>query len=119
MAKETKKPSTADWLDIEDAPLEHPVKESTWRDMGDLVGSAPGRLPPGHMVVLLPEAGATGEVCIWRVSRQFVAGPGGRGGRFESTGFWSLRNSGGQRIGWEPVGWRPYQEPAYEPKRAS
>jgi len=124
MAKEAKKSTTADWLD--EAQSDHPVKESPWRDMRELfdpveVGgvSVPRSPSAGSLFVLLPEAGTVGEVCVWRVSRQFVAGPGGRGGGFEPVGFWSLRNSGGQRIGWEPVGWRPYEEPAYQPKKAS
>ncbi len=117
MAKEAKK-STADWLD--EAQLEQATKEPAWRDMRDLVDSVQGHHPDaGSLAVLLPKARTVGEICVWRVSRQFVPGPGGRGGRFEPVGFWSLRNSGGQRIAWEPVGWRPYEEPAHVPRRAS
>ena len=117
MAKEAKKSTTADWLD--DAQLEQPTKEPAWRDMRDLVDPVRGRYPDaGSLFVLLPEAGTVGEVCVWRVSRQFVPGVGGRGGGFKPIGFWSLRNSGGQRIGWEPIGWRAYEEPAYAPRRA-
>ena len=114
MAKEAKKSTTADWLD--DAQLEQPTKEPVWRDMRELDGRE--KFLQGGLVVLLPEVGTVGEVCVWRTSRQFVPGEGGRGGRFELVGFWSLRNSGGQRIAWEPVGWRPYEEPAYAPRRA-
>jgi hypothetical protein len=121
MAKEMKKAaSVADWLDDDRNEPLLPKEKSEWRDMRDLVDPMQGRFPDaGQLVVLLPEAGAVGHICVWRVSRQFVAGSDGRGGRFEPVGFWSLRNSGGQRIGWDPIGWRPCEEPVYVSKKAS
>jgi hypothetical protein len=64
----------------------------------------------GEPVWLTPD-GTTEYIAVWRVTREF------KDGRFQPVGFWALRNSGGQRIGFEPLGYRKYEEPIYTPKK--
>lgn len=110
MAKKTgHTPSAADWLDSEqETEPQYVAMPNEWRPMDEI-----GELRSGELRVLTP-GGLTGYVCAWRQSRAFDVASG----RWAAVGFWTLRDSGGQRIGWEPVGWLPYQEPAFEEKRA-
>lgn len=105
MAKKTgQAPSAADWLDSEqETEPQHVAVPDSWRSMDEI-----GELRSGELRVLTP-GGRLGHVCAWRQSRAFDT----VNGRWVETGFWTLHNSGGQQIGWEPVGWLPYQEPAY------
>jgi hypothetical protein len=119
MAKKSEQASVADWLDSDGDSVRSQPESATnqeqiddWREMSTL-GVAHDA---GALVVLTPDR-RQGFTCSWRESRQFVPGADGRGGRFATIGFWSLGRSGGQRIGWEPVGWRPYEEERpYAPK---
>lgn len=117
MAEKAKRSNSVDWLDEPDpAPVAEVEKTvpgaEGWRDMGEIGADETSGRP-----VVLTGQNQT-QVCVWRVSRRFVPGPDGRGGRFEPVGFWALRNSGGQRIQFEPTAWRPYTEADFYPKRA-
>lgn len=119
MAKQGKAAGVADLFDAENAgsnPAERrevvAAPDDGWRDIETITTDE----TDGNVVVLTADRKHQGRVCMWRTSREFVAGPEGRGGRFQAVGFWSERNTGGQRITWEPIAWRPYAEPAYEPK---
>lgn len=53
--------------------------------------------------------GALSVTGVWRQSRKFIAG------KFEPTSFWAIHNGGGQRIAFEPVGYREHQDaPFYQ-----
>lgn len=79
-----------EWLDMPSEPVGYPYN--------------------GEPVWLTPDA-MTEYLATWRVTREF------RNGRFTPTAFWVYRNSGGQRIHFEPLGYRRYEEPIYLPKK--
>lgn len=98
MARKSEQPSVADLMDFE----QDKSPADGWRPMDELVDV--------EGPVVLTADRKTGQIAKWRLSREFVSGPGGRGGGFQKVGFWAAGLSGGQRIPWEPVGWRPYEE---------
>ena len=61
--------------------------------------------------VLVTDDGVNYITAVWRRTRHFCAG------RFQDTGFWSVYNSGGQRVRLHPgkdykaIGYKPYVEP--------
>lgn len=134
--RRAKAPSAADWLDGEksELPVETgsgsgfdgeesaaPVESrpDSWREMAEIVDPGRGVSPPEGVPFVLTCDRVVGIVASWRRSREFVPGPGGRGGRFEPVGFWTARKSSGQRLPWAPVAWRPYEELAYESRKSA
>ena len=84
---------------------------------GDLLGDEPPQpewleLPEykfeafpydGAPILTVSEEGQIVET-VWRTTRAFS------GGVWKFTGFWSRRNCGGQKLGFEPVAYRKIEE---------
>lgn len=64
----------------------------------------------GQPVWLTPD-GETEYLAVWRITREF------KEGRFQPTAFWAVRNGGGTKIGFEPIGYRRFEEPLFVPKK--
>lgn len=64
----------------------------------------------GQPVWLTPD-GVTEYLGVWRVTREF------KDGKFQPTAFWAIRNGGGQKLGFEPLGYRRYEEPLFVPQK--
>jgi hypothetical protein len=78
-----------------------------WRDMP--APPEPGRYgeaPYDHALVAVTPDGVAETIVQWRTTRAFSR----ETLRFEPVGFFTERNSGGRRIGFEPLGWRRYEE---------
>jgi hypothetical protein len=56
----------------------------------------------GKAIQLLGPDGQRVEA-VWRNSRGFDP----VGGKWRQTAFWAVRNAGGLRVDWEPLGWKP------------
>ena len=54
--------------------------------------------PPDHADFPFVEA-------VWRNTRFYDK----RGGRWQPTGFWAVRNCAGIKVGFDPIAWRPAQ----------
>lgn len=65
----------------------------------------------GAPVFLIDAFGARHEA-VWRKTRRV------EGGRWVYAAFWAKRNSGGQPIGFEPVGYEKHEEPPLVGRRA-
>ena len=75
-----------------------------------------GRLddyPYDGQPVFLRKEPDTAIPAVWRKSRSFDMGVY----RWQDDAFWSGYNSGGQKIGFSPKEWRPYEEPPLLGKR--
>lgn len=68
-----------------------------WQDMD----SAP---KTGGPLLLTPDLEQAHEA-VWRSTREYSPSAS----RFVDVGFWAVRNAGGRKIGFEPLGWRPAQ----------
>ena len=65
-----------------------------------------GIYPYGGSPVLLTPDGKTFHPAVWRVTRKFdPIAPG-----WVSTGFWAVRNGGGRKIDFEPIGFRKFED---------
>ena len=99
-------PSAAELFD------EPPKPANEWLALpavpASMLPGANGEPYDGVPVWLTPD-GEQKFVAIWRHTREF------RDGRFQPTAFWAVRNAGGQRIPFEPIGWMKFEEPMYVP----
>jgi hypothetical protein len=93
------------------AIVEPPSTSVEWLEVPDFCKMR-GRPYPftGEPVWLTPD-GATEYIAVWRVTREY------RSGRFQPVGFWAVRNGGGQKIDFEPLGYRRFEEPIFVPKK--
>ena len=87
------------------APVETPKIE--WLDIPEPTAFYPFN---GQPVWLTPD-GETEYLAVWRVTREF------KDGRFQPTAFWAVRNGGGTKIEFEPIGYRRFEEPLFVPKK--
>ena len=96
-------PVAADSL-FDEAPQIEPKPASPWIDLPPApTGGRYGEFPYNHAPVLLTPDGGQGVVAQWQTTRRWK-------GRWEPTGFWAERNTGGKEIKFEPLGYRRIQE---------
>jgi hypothetical protein len=92
-------------------PDSTPAPQIQWLEIPILAHGASAFHPfTGEPVWLTPD-GTTEYLAVWRVTREY------RDGRFQPVGFWAVRNGGGQRVPFEPIGYRRYEEPIFVPKK--
>ena len=95
------------------AIVEPPSTSVEWYDIPNFAyPEAPVYPHNGEPVWLTPD-GNVEYLAVWRTTREY------RDGRFQPVGFWAIRNGGGTRIPFDPLGYRRFEEPVYIPaKRA-
>ena len=84
-----------------------PAPKVDWLDMPE--PPEPGKYgayPYDHQYVLLTSDGVSQTEAQWRTTREIDR----KLGRWVMVGFWTARNSGGRRIGFEPLGYRRIEE---------
>jgi hypothetical protein len=86
-------PAKTEWLDLP------PVQKNVY--------------PYNGAAVLVTPDGDQSWLAVWRDSRAYNK----VSARFEDVSFWAVRNSGCQRIPFEPLGYKPFEEPVYVPKK--
>lgn len=95
---------------VADGELAWPA-EIEWQDIPNFVYEDEPRFPYNGEPVWLTPDGSTEYLAVWRVTREF------REGRFQPIGFWAIRNGGGTRIPFDPLGYRKFEEPIYTPRK--
>ena len=94
-------------------PVAPATPEIEWADIPNFAyPDAPPYPHNGEPVWLTPD-GTTEDLAVWRVTRAL------QNGRFQPTAFWAIHHGGGQRIGFEPLGYRRYEPPIYVPKKSA
>ena len=98
-------------FDDEPAPIAASTPKIEWLDVPRGVLDDKWLYPLNGQPVWLTPDGVTEYLAVWRTTREF------RDGRFQPVGFWAVHNGGGVKIGFEPLGYRKYEEPVFVPKK--
>ena len=63
--------------------------------------------------VFLTEDGVTAHAAVWRTTRGYNT----LKSNWEVSSFWAVRNGGGAKIAFEPLGYKRFEEPLFVPKK--
>jgi len=98
----------------DDTPKADAAERAEWVDLPEPPKVGEQVLYPydGQAVTLLSSGRDKEAAAVWRSTRAI------KDGRWDSVHFWALRNSGGQRVPFEPVAYKKFEEPVFMPKNA-